>query len=648
VHKGVHDATHNGGGWPASAGVAFCGMTDPETLSLSGDFPAATREEWRKLVDAVLKGAPFERLRSNTYDNFSIEPLYDRAVGAKPVTGRASGAAWTVVQRLDHPDAAAANAQALEDLENGATGLVLVFAGSASANGFGLNSSKRALARALDQVHLDAGVMIDVDLPAAQGPVVGHLLDLIRSRGVAATAVDLRAGLDPIGQFAATGRSPRSWTETTRGLAATVGELSAAGLRGPFVAADGRIIHDAGGAEAQELAFVLASAVAYLRALEAGGMRLDAARAAIYFRLSADAEQFLTMAKFRALRKLWASVEEACGLAPRPPMIAAETAWRTMTRRDADVNMLRTAIAVAAAGLGGADNIAALPHTAALGLPDAFARRIARNTQLVLLEESNLARVADPAAGSGALEAMTQSLCTAAWALFQDIEKTGGAWHALASGMLEQQVAAIRAERQMAIACRRDVLTGTNEFPNIFEAARVVLDVAVVTPPSGGKAAVTAQALERTRLAEPFEALRDASDAILAATGTRPKVFLANLGSPAESSARATFAKNFFEAGGIEAVSDESMDRPPLAAAYEAAGAKLACLCSADRIYEREAVAAAEALKAAGAEHIYLAGRPREREAALRAAGVQSFIYEGCDALATLKAAYDILGSAGG
>ena len=623
-------------------------MTDPETLSLGGDFPAATRQEWRQLVDAVLKGVPFERLRSKTYDNFSIEPLYDRAAGAKPVTGRAPGAAWTVMQRLDHPDAGAANAQALEDLENGATGLVLVFAGSASANGFGLDSSKRALARALDRVHLDAGVAIDLDLPAAQGRIVGDLLDLIRSRGVAATAVDLRAGLDPIGQFAATGRSPRSWTEMTRGLAATVAELSAAGLRGPFLAADGRIVHDAGGAEAQELAFVLASAVAYLRALDARGMPLDAARALIYFRLSADAEQFLTMAKFRALRKLWARVEEACGLAPRPAMIAAETAWRTMTRRDADVNMLRTAIAVAAAGLGGADSIAVLPHTAALGLPDAFARRVARNTQLVLLEESNLARVADPAAGSGALEAMTQSLCTAAWALFQDVEKSGGIWPVLESGKLQQQVAAVCAERQKAIARRRDVLTGTNEFPNILETAPAVLDVAALTPPSDGMAAITAQALARMRLAEPFEALRDASDAIRAATGTRPKVFLANLGSPAESNARATFAKNFFEAGGIEAVSDESTDRPPLAPAYEAAGAKLACLCSSDKIYEREAVPAAKALRAAGAEHIYLAGRPGEREAALRAAGVQSFIYEGCDALATLKAAYDILGSEGG
>ena len=628
--------------------MAFCGMTETEKLALAGDFPEATREAWRKLVDGVLKGTPFERLSSETYDNLSIEPLYRRSPDAKPVAGRAPGTAWTLMQRVDHPEPTAASRQALDDLENGATGLALVFGGATSANGFGLDPAAQTLARALDGIKLDAGVAIDLDPPAAAGGVIDSLADLVRRRGVAPAAVDLRTGLDPIGHFAASGRSPRAWNETARELAVLVGKLSAAGFRGPFVVADGRVIHDAGGAEAQELAFVLASAVAYLRALEASGMPLDAARAAIYFRLAADADQFLTMAKFRAVRKLWARVEATCGLKPKPAMIAAETAWRMMTGRDTHVNMLRTAIAVAAAGLGGADSIVALPHTAALGLPDALARRIARNTQLVLLEESNLARVSDPAAGSGALEAITQALCTAAWALFQEIEQAGGAWPALESGMLQQKVAAVRAERHNAIARRRDILTGTTEFPNILEIAPAVLDVGRGTPPLDGKATVTGAALARMRLAEPFEKLRDASDVVLAKTGARPKMFLANLGTLVESSARATFAKNFFEAGGIEAVSDEGAQPPALAAAFRASGARLACLCSSDKVYEREARPAAEALRAAGARHIYLAGRPGGGETALRAAGVQSFIYEGCDALATLNAAYDILNGKNG
>ncbi len=174
-------------------------------------------------------------------------------------------------------------------------------------------------------------------------------------------------------------------------------------------------------------------ALAYLRALEAEGAALDVARRMIFFRLSADADQFLTIAKFRALRKLWTRVEDACGLTPEPAFVSAETAWRMMARRDPHVNILRATIAAFAAALGGADAITVLPFTAALGLPDRFARRIARNTQLVLLEESHLAKVADPAAGSGALEDLTDQLCHAAWGLFRDIEAAGGIAAALAS-----------------------------------------------------------------------------------------------------------------------------------------------------------------------------------------------------------------------
>ena len=322
-------------------------------------------------------------------------------------------------------------------------------------------------------------------------------------------------------------------------------------------------------------------------------------------------------------------------------MIAAETAWRMMTRRDAYVNMLRTTIAVAAAGLSGADAVTVLPHTAPLGLPDAFARRIARNTQLVLLEESNLARVADPAAGSGALEAMTQELCTAAWAAFREIEQAGGVWAALESGLVQRHAATVRAERERAVARRTDILTGTNEFPDINETVPAVLDVAPAALPKD-EAAVTAAALPRIRLAEPFEQLRDASDKILAATGARPKVFLATLGKPADFNARANFAKNFFEAGGIEAVGGRDGPSPP-AVAFKASGATLACLCGSDKTYDSEAEAAATALKAAGARHVYLAGRPGAKEENLRAAGVQTFIHDGCDVLATLQAAYDIL-----
>jgi methylmalonyl-CoA mutase len=615
-------------------------MTDPETFSLAGGFPAATLHDWRKLVDVALKGAPFSRLESKTHGGLTIEPLYERAGDAAAIPGRAPGSAWRVMQRVDHPDPAAANAQALDDLENGAAGLVLVFAGSVSANGFGLDAATATLARALDGIDLGAGIAIDLNLSPPTRHAVRAFAALVKSHGIAPAAVDLRASINPIGGFAASGRSPRGWNELAPDFAAMVGDLKADGFRGPFAVADGRVIHNAGGSVVQELAFALAGAVAYLRALEANGMALEAARDAIYFRLTADADQFLTMAKFRAARKLWARVEAACGLTPKPVMIAAETAWRMMTRRDPYVNLLRSTIAVAAAGLGGADSVTVLPHTAPLGLPGALARRIARNTQLVLLEESNLARVADPAAGSGALEAITQQLCAAAWPLFQDMEKAGGAWAALQAGSIQNSVAAVRAERQKAVAQRKDILTGTNGYPDLSETTPAIFGVAPSEPPMEEAAAVTAAALPRIRLAEPFERLRDASDAILTRTGARPRVFLATPGTPADFAARMIFAKNFFETGGIEAVSSPG---PDFAAVYKTAGTALACLCSSDKVYDGDAAALAAALKAAGARHIYLAGRPAAREAALRDAGVQSFIYEGCDAVATLQAAYDIL-----
>jgi len=613
-----------------------------DDLTLGAEFPAATREKWLKLVDGVLKGAPFDKkLVSQTYDGLRIEPLYGRAAGAAPVAGRTPGTAWALLQRVDHPDPAAANAQALEDLENGANGLTLVFAGSVSANGYGLDASPATLARVLDGVALD-GITIDFNLSPPTRDAVRHFATLVESRELAPASVDLRASINPIGGFAASGTSPRPWAALAQGFAEMVRELAQQGFGGPFAVADGRIIHNAGGSEAQELAFAIASAVEYLRAIESSGMPLDAARRMIYFRLSADADQFLTMAKFRALRKLWARVEEACGVAPKPAYVAAETAWRMMTRRDPNVNMLRLTVAVAAAGLAGADSITALPHTAALGLPDALARRIARNTQLILLEESNLAKVADPAAGSGALEDMKAKICAAAWSLFQEIEAAGGAWAALEQGLIQGKVAAVRAQRQQAVAHRKDALTGTSDFPDLHETPPAVLDVAKIVAPKESAVAVAAEPLPRLRLAEPFERLREASDRILAERGSRPKVFLANLGKLSDFTARATFARSFFEAGGIEAVTNDGFaSRDEMAAAFKASGAKLACLCASDEVYAKDAAAATKAL--AGASHIYVAGRPRELESALKAAGVGAFIFAGCDVLATLGAAHEIL-----
>jgi methylmalonyl-CoA mutase len=620
-------------------------MTKP--LPLAAEFPPTTEAEWRKLVDAALKGASFEkRLVSHTYDGLRIDPLYPRAVGAAAVDGRMPGAAWSLMQRIDHPDPAAANKQALEDLENGATGLTPVFFGSTTANGFGLEAAAAALERVFKDIELDAGITIDFNLSQASRMAAQQFAAMVKARKISPASIAWRAGLNPIGGLGVSGTAPKPWSELSKYFAGLAGELAGQGFAGPFAAADGRIVHNAGGSEAQELAFAIASGVEYLHALEVSGVPLDKARGMIYFRLSADADEFLTIAKFRALRKLWARIEAACGLTPKPVYIAAETAWRMMTKRDPYVNMLRASIAVAAAGLGGADSIAVLPHSAPFGLPDAFARRVARNTQLILLEESNLAKVADPAAGSGAIEAITAAFCAAAWKQFQDIEAAGGVWAALEHRLIQRNVAAVRAEREKAVARRKDALTGTSEYANLREKSVAVIDLPPVAAPKPAAVAVITEPLPRIRLAEPFEALRDASDRYAAKNGSRPKVFLATLGQLPDFGARAMFARNFFEAGGIEAIGDAVYDDlAALIKGYKASGAKLACLCSSDKIYGAEAATAAKELIASGAV-VSLAGRPGDIEAALTAAGVTAFLYLGCDAVATLRAAHDIVGAA--
>ena len=617
-------------------------MTDSaaDKLPLAAEFPAATHAQWRALVERVLKGAPFQALIAKTYDDIAIEPLFQRDASARPIAARTPGAAWAVMQRADHPDPATANADALHDLENGATALSLVFAGAVGGYGYGLPASKAAIARALDGVQLDAGIALDLD--GADADQIRALADLVKECGIAPASTVIRFGFDPLGAAAVVGGSALAWTELAPAFAATLSDLTAQGFLGPFAAADGRVIHNAGGSEAQELAYVLAVALAYLRALEAGAIALGAARRLIYFRVAADTDQLMTMAKLRALRKLWARVEDACGLTPAPTLVVAETAWRMMTQRDPHVNMLRATIATLAAGVTGADAITALPFTLPLGLPDRFARRIARNMQLILLAESNLAKVADPAAGSGGIEDLTDQLCRTAWPQFQEIERAGGAWAVLERGLLQEKVSALRAERKVAVAHRKDSLIGTSDFPDLAQAPVSVLDVSPAPRPSS-PLAIKFAALPSLRLAQPFEELRDASDRLRATTGERPKIFLACLGKPADFNAPAMFAKNLFAAGGIEAVSSEGFTNHDLMlASFKASGAKLACVCGSNEIYAREGADAVRTLVAAGAR-VYVAQAPPNLEGSLRQAGVSDFIFPDCDALAVLQAAHQFL-----
>lgn len=354
---------------------------------LDAEFPAASREDWLKRVAAVLKGAEFDvRLVSKTGDGIRIEPLYGRVDG--PRAERQTVAPWIVHARADHPDAAKANAQALDDLGNGATGLTLVMRGQAAARGFGVEVE--SLARVLDGVQLHA-IALRLEGSAELASALGKL---VARQPIDPERLDISFGLSDVN---------------------LVKELVVQGFKGPFVEADGRALHEHGATEAQELGAVLAMATGFLRKTEASHIGIT---------LAADQDMFLTLAKFRAMRLLWGRVLEASGLPATPLRLHGETSWRMMARLDPHTNILRACAAVFGAGLGGACSISVLPFSLAQGLPNGFARRVSRNVQTVLLEEANLWRVADPASGSGYVETLTRDLCERAWAVFQKAERS--------------------------------------------------------------------------------------------------------------------------------------------------------------------------------------------------------------------------------
>lgn len=611
---------------------------------------AATATLWTELVEKTLKGASLDTLVSRSADDVPIEPFYRVADAGSKAPLKAAGR-WRVAQRMDHPDPAQASTLALADLEGGADELVLAFSGAVTARGFGVEAgSLETLDRALAGVKLDVVRLRLETAPFDGRPVAARMLELIARHGLEAKDMSIEFGLDPISDMARSGGLPLPWPELAERFVGTAKLLRDNGFRGSLARVDGRAVHEAGGSEAQELAFVLATGIAYLRAFESGRLSLDQARKSLSFVLVADADEFLTIAKFRAMRRLWARVEKACGVAAEPIELAAETAWRMTTRRDPYANMLRATLAAFSAGIGGADSIAVLPFTAAIGLPDAFARRVARNLQHVLIEESQLWRVADAAAGSGGFETLTDALARKAWELFQEIEREGGILDCLARGKLQARIAAARATREREISRRQAPITGVSEFALLSETKVEVLAPAHERPiTSSYPLRERFEALPRIRFAEPFERLRDRSDAYLSRTGRRPAVFLANLGGAASFASRRLFAKSLFEGGGIEAIENEKpATLSGIIDAFRASGALLACLCSSDEVYAQQGVEAARALKEAGAARLAIAGDRRDLAEKLKNASIDLFVFAGCEALHLLSSLHDDLFTAKG
>jgi methylmalonyl-CoA mutase len=692
-----------------------------EKFTLREDFPPVSYEDWRSVAESALRGASFERkLVTHTYEGFDLQPIYTRrdqpdhddpsgfpgfppyVRGSRPFGAALTG--WDLRQEHAHPDLKISNRAILDDLEGGVTS-VLMRLDKAARDGLDPDGSGASelvgqdgitayhvedFDSVLADVHLH-GMRVALDAGAAFLPAAAALVALWRRHDVPFDEARGAFNADPLAVLARYGQlpiTPQSALQLLSDLAKWTAENC------PHVTAVGvntAVYHDAGATAAQDIAFGIATAVGYLRAMTAAGLDTDQAAAQILFRMGLGTHHFLAIAKLRAARQVWARVMQACGVTPKSGAmrIHARTSHRVLTQRDPYVNLLRNTVGVFAAGLGGAEAITSVPFDSQTGLPDDFSRRIARNTALILQEEAQLHRVIDPAGGAWFLESLTSQVAEKAWSIFQEVERQGGMLHVIQNGWIGEQIDSAFAPRARDIARRKEGITGVSEFPDVHEqkivhppppseslrtaAVKRMADVRCASRDSKPLAALAAATdrtaaaveaamqgasigqlahalgfhaqpldslppLEPRSFAEPFEELRDASDAWQAAQGKRPVVFLANMGSVSHHTARATYAKNFFEAGGFDVVSNDGFsDADAAATAFAESGGKIAVICSSDKLYPDVVPPVAAKLKAAGARTIVLAGNPGANEEAWRTVGVDRFIFISCDVLATLR-----------
>ncbi|WP_067435336.1 methylmalonyl-CoA mutase family protein [Nocardioides jensenii] len=573
----------------------------PESsLSLAASEDQHSAADWEKATAAVLRktrqlgeDAPdsevWAKLTRSTLDGIEVAPIGTRdSVAGLPATGVPGAAPFTRGRLAEKPEigwdirphlfgleAKALNEAALVDLENGSTSLWLEVGTTLAAD---------QLEAALEGVFIDLAPVV---LDAAEDPVgaAEALAAIFVDRGITpAEGTNLAA--DPIAALVrGEGAISLDLLEIVAAKAEEIGSLG--------VVVDATAVHDLGASDAQELGYSLAVGAAYLRHLTAGGRPVEDALALLEFRYAATDEQFPTIAKLRAARRLWARVAELSGAAPEVAgqRQHAVTSRPMMSKYDPWVNMLRTTVATFAAGVGGADSVTVLPFDSALGIPDAFGRRIARNTGSLLISESHVAKVVDPAGGSYAVEKLTDDLANAAWAEFGRIEEAGGVLAAIDDGSLRSRIGDVVAERDSQIAHRTRPLTGVSEFPNLAE----VLPERPAHPNADGV----------RRYGAPFEALRDEP--------ASTPVFLATMGPIASHTARATFASNLFAAGGIDVVVAGATDGvDAVLAAYNAdgAGSPVVCLAGADTTYAQWGADLVAKLREAGARHVVLAGKP--------------------------------------
>lgn len=572
------------------------GLDEPEelqpaegSLKLVGDHDAYDVAAWEAATAAVLRKARrlgehapdsdvWSALTRTTLDGVEVAPIGQPAdLDGLSTTGRPTRAgAWDVRTQVEVVDAKAANEAALQDLENGATSLLLHLDEDASPD----------WATLLDGVLLDLAPVV-LDRPSTEQ--VEAFADFLEGvEGAVHPATNLSFDLQTLEMLPSRVRDDGV---TARDLFAPVARRGfQLGVRALVV--DGTALHDEGASDAQELGWAIATGVAYLRLLAEEGFSVEHGARMVEFRLAVTDEQFPSIAKLRAARRLWVRVLEASGAeagSGTEMALHAVTSRPMTSRQDPWVNMLRGTVAAFAAGVGGADAVTVVPFDEPLGAPDAFGRRIARNTSSLLIEESHVATVTDPAGGSYAVERLTDDLAAAGWAELGRIEAAGGALADEARQGVKERVRAVRAERDAQVADRSRPLTGVSEFPHLGE----------VLP-------------EREHL--PHRHVRRygwAYEDMRAQPATRP-AFLATMGTVAAHTARATFVTNLFAAGGVAVeAAGATASVEDVTAAYS--GQPVVCLAGTDAAYAEWGADLVAALRAAGASYVVLAGKPAEK-----------------------------------
>lgn len=619
----------------------YGGFMTETPLLLAGDFVSPAKADWEVEVLKVLNrrrpvgkeltiDQAMARLRTTTVDGLHIEPLYTESegpLGHPGVTPFTRGttvktgamSAWDVQQLHEDPDPAFTSGEVLSDLERGATSVWLRTGSDAIAV-----ADLATVLAGVDPVIAGISVSSYEDQVAAAAALFEYFT------GSDAAKVRGNLGLDALALAARTGAAP-DLSAQAEWVAKVLATLP--GVRALTV--DVTPYDDAGAGDIDQLAFALATGVAYLRDLEAAGITPEQAFSQITFRVSVDTDQFTSIARLRALRRAWARVGEVCGVPGehRGAVQHAVSSWRMITRDDPWVNLLRTTIAAFAAAVGGADIITTLPFDAALGLPDDFSRRMARNIQLVAGEEANIGRVNDPAGGSWYVENLTDQLATKAWAAFAEIEAAGGMVTALSSGLIADRIGITNAARAKRLATRAQPLTGVSMFPKPDEEPRMVRP-RPVGPVRGGLAPLRDSAV--------FEALRDRS----AAAASTPEVFLACLGARRDFGGREMFSSALLGVAGIGSPSCEGGTAAEIVASVTASGAKFVVLCSSAKIYAVQAIEVARALKDAGVETVFIAGRKAETGAEDVDAVIDGEIFDGMDVVAFLDSTLDRIGVA--